>query len=64
MSYLCAAALGYQEIREALLFSYYPVHREIANAAAFQAKLAPTDISFVRVFHVIQREMAGGRRGS
>jgi hypothetical protein len=45
----------YQEIWGALI-AYNLIRREIASAA-LEAKLAPTDISFVRAFHVIQNEM-------
>jgi hypothetical protein len=40
----------YQEIRGALI-AYNLIRREIADAAA-EAKLAPTDISFVRAFQL------------
>ncbi|QVN18278.1 IS4 family transposase [Burkholderia pyrrocinia] len=45
----------YQEIWGALI-AYNLIRREIASAA-WEAKLDPTDISFVRAFHVIQHEM-------
>jgi hypothetical protein len=45
----------YQEIWGALI-AYNLIRREIASAAS-QAKLAPTDISFVRALHTIQHEM-------
>lgn len=45
----------YQEIWGALI-AYNLIRREIACAAR-EAKLPPTDISFVRAFHVIQHEM-------
>lgn len=45
----------YQEIWGALI-AYNLIRREIASAA-FEVKLEPTDISFVRAFHVIQHEM-------
>jgi len=38
------------------LVAYNVIRREIASAPS-EAKLAPTDISFVRAFHVIQHEM-------
>ncbi len=46
---------GYQEIWGALI-AYNLIRREIASAA-WEAKLAPTDISFVRALHTIQHEM-------
>jgi hypothetical protein len=45
----------YQEIWGALI-AYNLIRREIACAAR-EAKLAPTDISFVRALHTIQHEM-------
>ena len=45
----------YQEIWGALI-AYNLIRREIASAA-WEAKLAPTDISFVRALHTIQHEM-------
>ncbi len=45
----------YQEIWGTLIACNL-IRREIASAA-FEAKLAPTDISFVRAFHTIQHEM-------
>ncbi len=45
----------YQEIWGALI-AHNLIRREIANAA-FEVKLAPTDISFVRAVHTIQHEM-------
>ncbi|WP_250477644.1 IS4 family transposase [Caballeronia sp. INML1] len=45
----------YQEIWGALI-AYNLIRREIAHAA-FEVKLAPTDISFVRAVHTIQHEM-------
>lgn len=45
----------YQEIWGALI-AYNLIRREMATAA-WQAKLDPTDISFVRAFHVFQHEM-------
>jgi hypothetical protein len=44
----------YQEIWGALIA--YNIRREMA-CAAWEAKRAPTDISFVRAFHTIQHEM-------
>lgn len=44
-----------QEIWGALI-AYNLIRREMASAAR-EAKLAPTDMSFVRAFHVIQHEM-------
>jgi len=38
------------------LIAYNLIRREIASAA-WEAKLAPTDISFVRALHTIQHEM-------
>jgi hypothetical protein len=38
------------------LIAYDLIRREIASAA-WEAKLAPTNISFVRAFHTIQHEM-------
>ena len=45
----------YQEIWGALI-AYNLIRREMA-CAAWEAKRAPTDISFVRAFHTIQHEM-------
>ncbi|KAE8753340.1 IS4 family transposase [Paraburkholderia madseniana] len=45
----------YQEIWGALI-AYNLIRREIASAA-WEAKLEPTDISFVRALHTIQHEM-------
>ncbi|MCY1314688.1 hypothetical protein D9M69_736080 [compost metagenome] len=38
------------------MIAYNLIRREMASAAR-EAKLAPTDMSFVRAFHVIQHEM-------
>jgi len=40
------------------LIAYDLIRREMATAA-WQAKLDPTDIRFVRAFHVFQHEMMG-----
>ncbi len=38
------------------LIAYDLIRRETAGAA-WEAKLAPTDISFVRAFHTVQHDM-------
>ncbi len=45
----------YQEIRGGLI-AYNPIRREMASAA-FEARCEPTELSFVRSFHLIQHEM-------